>query len=790
MIIMTRSITVKENTASLDSPVYLYRGDGDIIIMLNIMEAVKTTRFGKLANENVITDDIMYGTACIYKPNGEMAFVAKGVIVDHQFHLMLAKEMMDEMVEIGEHKVQIHLFDEADNRLTIPEVGQLIISEPLCENFHIDPTVLTAKVGDTMVGYSLVADEPAELAESYLTYHWVTGEYITASKLNNMIMGIDEALANVDINVDLADYVTKDDLTGYVKKEVGNANQITFDDGTTFQNKLDDGELKGEQGPKGDQGEQGPKGDQGEQGPKGDQGEQGPKGDQGEQGPKGDQGEQGKDGLTTSIRLNNNTYRHNNGTITLPNYPSLTGYATENYVTNAIANAQLGGGDTEIDLSGYATKDELNAKANVDDIPTKTSQLTNDSGYLTAIPSQYVTETELNQKGYLTEHQDISGKADKTELHSHNNKTVLDGITSSKITSWDNKSNFSGSYNDLTNKPTIPTKTSQLTNDSNFLTSIPSQYVTETELNQKGYLTEHQDISGKADKTELHSHNNKTVLDGITSSKITSWDNKSNFSGSYNDLTNKPTIPTKTSQLTNDSNFLTSIPSQYVTETELNQKGYLTEHQDISGKADKTELHSHNNKSVLDGITSSKINSWDSKSNFSGNYNDLTNKPTIPTTTNQLTNNSGFLTSIPSEYITETELNQKGYLTNVPSEYITETELNNSLSNYALKSEIPSGSTTSEQLVTVTISNRRLTLTTDKRQVVSMANNTTITLPSVSSFTEIHLYFTARSNYTVTFPTVKWQKTPSIASGKSYEFIFTYVNSSIGWLGGFVEYGN
>lgn len=33
----------------------------------------------------------------------------------------------------------------------------------------------------------------------------------------------------------------------------------------------------------------------------------------------------------------------------------LTGYATESYVTNAIANAQLGG--EEVDLTGYATKD-------------------------------------------------------------------------------------------------------------------------------------------------------------------------------------------------------------------------------------------------------------------------------------------------------------------------------------------------------------------------------------------------------------------------------------------------
>ena len=34
----------------------------------------------------------------------------------------------------------------------------------------------------------------------------------------------------------------------------------------------------------------------------------------------------------------------------------------------------------------------------------------------------------------------------------------------------------------------------------------------------------------------------------------------SSFSGNYNDLSNKPTIPTKTSQLTNDSGYLTSAP--------------------------------------------------------------------------------------------------------------------------------------------------------------------------------------------------------------------------------------
>lgn len=37
-----------------------------------------------------------------------------------------------------------------------------------------------------------------------------------------------------------------------------------------------------------------------------------------------------------------------------------------------------------------------------------------------------------------------------------------------------------------------------------------------------------------------HTHSNKTVLDGISSTDITEWNNKSDFNGNYNNLTNKP----------------------------------------------------------------------------------------------------------------------------------------------------------------------------------------------------------------------------------------------------------
>lgn len=49
------------------------------------------------------------------------------------------------------------------------------------------------------------------------------------------------------------------------------------------------------------------------------------------------------------------------------------------------------------------TADEVGALPVGTKIPTKTSDLTNDSGYLTQIPEEYVTETELGQKGYVIE---------------------------------------------------------------------------------------------------------------------------------------------------------------------------------------------------------------------------------------------------------------------------------------------------------------------------------------------------------------------------------------------------
>ena len=88
--------------------------------------------------------------------------------------------------------------------------------------------------------------------------------------------------------------------------------------------KGDQGDVgpQGPAGPKGATGEQGPIGPQGIQGPKGETGDAGPAGERGPIGPEGPQGPKGEQGDPASIKVNGTTYtRDESGLITLPDYP-------------------------------------------------------------------------------------------------------------------------------------------------------------------------------------------------------------------------------------------------------------------------------------------------------------------------------------------------------------------------------------------------------------------------------------------------------------------------------------
>ena len=88
------------------------------------------------------------------------------------------------------------------------------------------------------------------------------------------------------------------------------------------------------------------------------------------------------------------------------------------------------GTNGDVRVSGIATPTSPNDAVNkgyvdsqianiaIPTVPTNVSAFTNDAGYLTAVPSEYITETELNAKGYLTEHQSLADYALKSEIPS------------------------------------------------------------------------------------------------------------------------------------------------------------------------------------------------------------------------------------------------------------------------------------------------------------------------------------------------------------------------------------
>ena len=110
----------------------------------------------------------------------------------------------------------------------------------------------------------------------------------------------------------------------------------------------------------------------------------------------------------------------------------------------------------------------------------------------------------------------------------------------------------SGSFNDLLDKPVIPTKTSELTNDSGFLTEHQLKTINGESIVGEGNI----EIGGGSG-TQVQSDWAETNTESVSYIKNKPTLSIVATSGSYNDLTNKPTIPTKTSELTNDSGFLT-----------------------------------------------------------------------------------------------------------------------------------------------------------------------------------------------------------------------------------------
>lgn len=208
----------------------------------------------------------------------------------------------------------------------------------------------------------------------------------------------------------------------------------------------------------------------------------------------------------------------------------------------------------------------------------------------------------------------------------------------------------SGSYNDLSDKPSIPEPY-----------ELPVASATALGGVKVG--------SGLSITNGVLSATGGGTADSVDWSKI---QNKPNFanvatSGDYNDLSNKPTIPSveglASEAYVNEKVAAIVIPEVPTKVSELeNDKGYLTEHQSLEGYAKTADL---------------------AQVAKTGSYNDLIDKPTIPSTTGLATET--YVDDKIAEIDIPTVPTKVSAFTN-DAGYLTEHQ---SLIEYAKKTDIP-----------------------------------------------------------------------------------------------------
>ena len=335
---------------------------------------------------------------------------------------------------------------------------------------------------------------------------------------------------------------------------------------------------------------------------------------------------------------------NDSGFITSAALPTKTSDLTNDsgFITNQVNN-----------LANYYDQTAINSMFNALSVPTKTSELTNDSGFLTTSTLPIATASNLGV----------------VKIGSGIN-VAADGTISAAVASLD--------WANITNKPTdvsywtndagyitsadLPTKTSDLTNDSDFVTSADVPTKTSDLTNDSGFITNSvNNLANYYKKSETYTQGevNSLLSAIVIPTKTSDLTNDSNFvsdtdyataskggvikvgSGlaitngvlsttgggvadavEWSNVLNKPS---DVSYWTNDAGYITSAALPTKTSDLTNDSGFLTSY---------TETDPIYSASPAAGITAADISSWNAKSDFSGSYNDLTDKPTIPTVNN------------------------------------------------------------------------------------------------------------------------------------------------------------
>lgn len=300
------------------------------------------------------------------------------------------------------------------------------------------------------------------------------------------------------------------------------------------------GSIQGPAGPTGPKGEQGEPGPKGEPGANGAPGEQGPKGDPGEKGEKGDPGSDAsvtKQNVEAVLTGNITTHTHNDWYIakgSTAEYTPITDYspATKKYVDDTVAAV-----DVTEQISGKADKTYVDSKL----------------------------DTKVDK---------VSGKQLSANDYTNEDKTKLAGIAAGAEVNVNADWNAESGDAQILNKPTIITEEQV---DQKINAAIGSVYKV------KGSVANYNALPTKDVSIGDVYNLEDTGANYVATSTTPDWDKLSETV----DLSGYLTKTDAASTYQPKGNYLTSVPEEYVTETELTAKGYATTTQ-VNAKLDSS----------------------------------------------------------------------------------------------------------------------------------------------------------------------------------------------------------
>ena len=194
MIFTERTITVVNDSATINKPLILYRGDKNIELKITIAES--QFKFRNNDASNVIeTTDASYAQLVINTPYNSPIFSDVAATKNGAVIFVITEAMIDEIREVGAYEIQIRLLDDnKQSRASIPPVSNAIeIREPIAieDGSAVDSNAVNvAKVNRALTTTSA----PLEAFDSqgnYIKKTWGDGDPITDAALNKMEAAID-----------------------------------------------------------------------------------------------------------------------------------------------------------------------------------------------------------------------------------------------------------------------------------------------------------------------------------------------------------------------------------------------------------------------------------------------------------------------------------------------------------------------------------------------------------------------------------------------------------------------